>query len=104
VDRSRFSLFANLGLVPDGVSLVGAEISRWVTAAEARERYPSLVELGLIQSGDAHRPSEMMAATRLVLAEPTVAELRLALLGQEGRRIVEPLGQFGAGQGGSSAR
>jgi PHP family Zn ribbon phosphoesterase len=97
VDRSRFSLFANLGLVPDDVSLVGAEISRRMTAEEARERYPSLLGMGLIQSGDAHRLSEMMASTRLVLAEPTVAELRLAFLGREGRRILEPPGQLGAG-------
>jgi len=87
VDRPGFSLFANLGMIPQGVNLVGAEISRQITAQEARQRFPELRGLGLVQSGDAHRLEEMINTTMLTLAEPTVAELRLALLGQEGREV-----------------
>ncbi|MGQ9585514.1 MAG: PHP domain-containing protein [Anaerolineae bacterium] len=88
VDRPGFSLFANLGMIPPGVELAGVEISRQITAEEARRRFPPLRGLGLVQSGDAHRLEEMANATQLVLAEPTVAELRMALLGQEGRKVV----------------
>jgi len=87
VDRPGFSLFANLGMIPQGVNLVGAEISRQITAQEARQQFPELRGLGLVQSGDAHRLEEMINTTRLTLAEPTVAELRLALLGQGGREV-----------------
>jgi len=88
VDRPRYSLFANLGMIPQGVGLAGAEISRNITAPEARQRFPSLAGLGLIQSGDAHRLSEMIRTTRLVLEEPSVHEIRLALRGEAGRKVL----------------
>jgi len=87
VDRPRYSLFANLGMVPDGLSLAGAEISRHLTAAEARARFPQLQGLGLIQSGDAHRLSEILRNTHLLLREPSLEEVRLALQGQQGRAV-----------------
>jgi len=90
VDRPRYSLFANLGMVPAGVSLAAAEISRHLTAAEARARFPGLAGLALIQSGDAHRLAEMTNATRLRVAAPTLAELRLALRGEAGRAVLLP--------------
>jgi len=90
VDRPRYSLFANLGMLPAGVSLAGAEISRHLSAAEARRRFPALRDLALLQSGDAHRLSEMIRATRLRLAQPTLAEVRRALRADAGRAVLVP--------------
>jgi len=87
VDRPRSSLFANLGMIPWGCRLLGAEISRHITPDEARRRFPQLQDIGLVQSGDAHRLEEMIGSTRLCLEAPTLAELRLALLGLGGRGI-----------------
>jgi len=41
---------------------------------------------GVLVDSDAHRLAEMGAYTRLRIAAHTVAELRLALSGQQGRR------------------
>lgn len=86
VDREGFSLLANLGMIPPGAGVVAVEISPRTTPQEARRRFPQLAGMPLIQSGDAHRLSEMSSTTRLLVAAPTVAELRLALRGERGRR------------------
>ncbi len=88
VDRPRYSLFANLGMIPEGVDLAGAEISSHITAEEARSRFPSLQGIALVQSGDAHRIEEMINTTRLKVAGLRVRELRKALLRQEGREVI----------------
>jgi PHP family Zn ribbon phosphoesterase len=90
VDKTRYSLFANLGLIPLGCRLAGAEISRHMTPEEARRRFPQLRDLGLVQSGDAHRLEEMISTTALVLERRTLPELRLALRGEAGRQVILP--------------
>ena len=87
VDRPRYSLFANLGVLPEAVRLPGVEISRNIAPQEALRRFPSLRGLGMVQSGDAHRLEEMTNSTLLKLKEPTAQEVRKALLGQEGRSV-----------------
>ena len=87
VDRPRYSLFANLGMVPEGVALTGAEISGHITEEEALARFPSLKGIPLVRSGDAHRLEEMIHATRLRVSDLTLLELRRALLKEGGRRV-----------------
>jgi PHP family Zn ribbon phosphoesterase len=86
VDREGFSLLANLGMIPPGAGVVAVELSARTTPQEARRRFPELAGMPLIQSGDAHHLDEMVGTTHLLLAAPTVAELRLALQGKGGRR------------------
>ena len=70
------------------------EISRHLSIAEARRRFPQIRGYPLIQSGDVHRLEEFLGANRFTLAAPTIAELRLALAGQAGRALAvgEPVG------------
>lgn len=86
VDRESFGLLANLGMIPPGVGVVAVELSSRTTPQEARRRFPQLAGVAFIQSGDAHRLGEMTNTTRLLMAAPTVEELRLALRGEQGRR------------------
>jgi hypothetical protein len=44
-----------------------------------------LIPYPLIRSGDAHRLSEITPALKLTLAAPTIAELKLAFAGRDGR-------------------
>jgi hypothetical protein len=88
VDRPRCSLFANLGMIPEGTRLLGAEISSRITPEDALSRFPSLRGIPLVQSGDAHRLGEMICTTRLRILEPTLKELRRALLGECGREVL----------------
>ena len=85
VNRSAFSLIANLGFVPTAVTFEALEISRHLTPDEARQKFPQLKNYPLIQNGDVHFLHEFLGATQFQLAAPTIAELRLALRSQNGR-------------------
>lgn len=86
VDRPAFSLLANLGMIPPGLDITAVEITPRLTPAQALERFPQLAGRTLITNGDAHRLSEMAGRTLVRVAEPTLAELKLALAGVDGRR------------------
>ncbi len=85
VDRPAFSLLANLGFVPPDLAVPALELFRLTDPARARATWPELAVFPLIRSGDAHRLSEITPALRLSLAEPTVAEIALALAQRAGR-------------------
>lgn len=87
VDRQSFSLLANLGFIPPGLDLPAVEIFRWSREAEVRQRFPQLEGYTLIRNGDAHRLNEMGARAMFKIAAPTVAELTLALRGEQNRRV-----------------
>jgi hypothetical protein len=90
VDRPSYSLIANLGFVPPGLEIAGLELSRRADPAAVAQRSPlgaQIAGYGQMVSGDAHRLEEMTARTMLKVAAPTVAEVALALAGQEGRRV-----------------
>ena len=87
VDRPAYSLIANLGFIPPDLQIKGVEISHLVGPKEAQERFPQLKHYSLVASGDAHRLKEMARRTTLKMAEPTVAELALALAGEGDRGV-----------------
>jgi hypothetical protein len=87
VDRKSFSLLANLGLVPPDIPIEALEISRRMSPAEARQKFPQLEDFPLIQNGDAHCLDDLLAVNVFTLAAPTVAELKLALRSVEGRSL-----------------
>jgi PHP family Zn ribbon phosphoesterase len=87
VDRPVYSVIANLGFVPPDLDLRGVEISHLVSPQEARARFPQLARYSLIANGDAHRLKEMARRTTYKMAQPTVAELSLALAGDGDRGV-----------------
>jgi PHP family Zn ribbon phosphoesterase len=88
VNRSAFSLIANLGFVPPGVPFSALEISRHLTPTQARTQFPQLQNYPLVQNGDVHRLDEFLGINICQLAAPTIAELKLALQHQQGRSLV----------------
>jgi PHP family Zn ribbon phosphoesterase len=87
VDRPAYSIIANLGFIPPDLGVAGVEISSLVGRKEARERFPELERYSLIANGDAHRLHEMVKRTTFKMAEPTVAEIALALAGEGDRGV-----------------
>jgi PHP family Zn ribbon phosphoesterase len=87
VDRTMYSIIANLGFIPPELGVVGVEISTNIGPVEARERFPQLTRYSLVANGDAHRLEEMVRRTTFRMAAPTVAELSLALAGDEGHGV-----------------
>jgi PHP family Zn ribbon phosphoesterase len=88
VNRSSYSLIANLGFVPPDIPVAALEISRHITPDEAQKKHPQLRNYTLVQNGDVHHLEEFLGATAFQLAEPTIAEIKLALANQAGRSLV----------------
>lgn len=89
IDRPSFSLLGNLGLIPTGLDCPAVELSRRADPVAVRQRFPDTAGRTFVISSDAHWLEAMQPArTHLVACEPTFAELRLALNGRAGRRMV----------------
>jgi hypothetical protein len=88
IDRPAFGVINQLGFIPPDLLLDGVEVSYRVPLGEAREKIPGMMNLPCISSSDAHFPDDIgKAKTVFVLSAPTLAEIRLALKSQNGRRI-----------------
>jgi len=89
VDRESFGIIGQLGMIPAGLALDGLEVSHRTPLPAARAAFAPRGEFPLLCASDAHEPRDVgMAATFLLLEEPTLAELRRALASQEGRAIL----------------
>ena len=92
MDRPAFSYEAVLGRLPDDFPCSAIEVSPRVSHADLlqwRERYPSRP---IIRSSDAHRLADISRSrcTPMLLAEPSFREIKLALSGSLGRKILFP--------------
>jgi 3',5'-nucleoside bisphosphate phosphatase len=87
IDREGFSIIGQLGFIPENLPLDALEISPAISTAEARLRFG--LRFPLTTASDAHRLEEIgRAATSFRLAEGTVAEIRKALVQEDGRKIM----------------
>lgn len=87
VNRKANGLFANLGMVPSGTPIDALEISRHIDRETANRQYPQTREYPLIQSGDVHHLDGFLGSSHFLIEAPTLAEIRQALLQQDGRRV-----------------
>jgi 3',5'-nucleoside bisphosphate phosphatase len=87
VNRKGFGLIEALGFVPDDIKIEALEVSRHLDPAQAYKVLPQTRGYPIIQNGDAHRLEEFLGSTYFSIEEPTIAEIRLALLHQEGRHF-----------------
>lgn len=89
IDRESFSLISQLGWIPEGLKLDALEISRRLTLQQAEVQFGEDLGLPLITASDAHRLEEIGGSlTHFQMASPDMAELRLAFVGQKGRRVL----------------
>lgn len=94
VDRPAFSYPAALGPIPADYPADAFELSCRLNSDEAnkwRERYPGRT---FIRSSDSHMLSGFSRGhcTKMTLEEPTFEEIRMAIRGENGRRISWPWG------------
>jgi len=90
IDRPSYSLLAMLGVIPPDLAVSALEISYRAHPEDIRARLG--MELGgreLVSFSDAHYLDDIWPGrTAFCLAQPTLSEIRLALGGQQGRRVV----------------
>lgn len=90
VDRESYSIIAQLGFIPDDLPLDALEISPKMSKDEARLLFPDVNRFPLIKSSDAHYPGDIgRQKTQFLIQEPTMDELKLALLNSRGRKVLE---------------
>ena len=89
VDRPAFSLFSQLGFVPEDVLLSAVEVSRRTPPDKALEKYPKIGQLPVVASSDAHTIDDFISGpqTMFLMEAPTLSEIKQALDGKDGRRI-----------------
>lgn len=87
VNRSSYGLFPTLGLLSDQWPILALEISRHLTPEKAVATYPALKGIPLIQSGDVHQLDQFLGVTIFTLAEPTLAEIRMAFKNENQRNV-----------------
>jgi len=87
VDREAFSIIGQLGFIPDSLVFDAVEVSANANIAEVKKKIPDCVRYPVITSSDAHSPGDIgKRFTSFVLEEGTVAEIKKALNGKEGRK------------------
>lgn len=85
VDRKANGLVANLGFVPLDVPIEILEYSRHMRPEQIPAQFRQIMRYPYIVSGDAHRLDELLGRNQLWMEAPTTAEIRRAVLHQDGR-------------------
>ncbi len=87
IDREAFSIIGHLGFVPENMELDALEISPRITFEEAKKRFAC--NYPITSSSDAHYPDDIgKSFTTFLLKKATVAEIKKALEGKEGRKLI----------------
>ena len=89
VDRESFSIFSQLGFVPEGLQLDALEVSPRSSIVDVRKDFPQTIDYPLVRFSDAHRLEEIGTAfLRFTGNRASVAELHNALLCKDGREVL----------------
>jgi hypothetical protein len=89
VDRPSYSLIGQLGFIPEDLHLDAVEVSYRVPLEKALTEVVGISNYPCVTSSDAHFLHDIGKVwTEFVLAAPSLEEIRMALAGTEGRRIL----------------
>jgi PHP family Zn ribbon phosphoesterase len=89
IDREAFSVISQLGFIPPGLGLDAVEVSPLMTVAEARAAFGPFDPLPVVRFSDAHKPEEIgTVSTEVLVASPSLDEIRKALAGMDGRGVL----------------
>lgn len=89
IDREGFGIIGQLGFIPQGVEFDALEISYRTNRERAHEMFGLYRHIPWITSSDAHSLADIgRSTTGFVMEHSTFEELRLALKGVEGRKVI----------------
>ena len=89
IDREGFSIIGQLGYIPDELELDGLEVSPRLSLKEAQLEFGEAFNFPLVTSSDAHALEDVgKSSTCLLIEEANTKEIRKALFGKGGRKIV----------------
>ena len=89
IDRESFSIIGQLGFIPDGLELDGLEVSPKLSLEKAQLKYGEAFDFPLVTFSDAHTLEDVgKSFTCLLIEEANIKEIRKALFGEDGRKVV----------------
>ncbi len=89
IDRETYSIFGQLGFIPDGLNIDALEISPNTTRAQVNIKFPATARYPLVTSSDAHFLEDIgKVTTSFLLAQPTLSEIKMAFSKRDGRNII----------------
>lgn len=89
-DRESFSIFSQLGFVPEGLEIDALEVSPHSSLEDFNQRFNRMLNaLPLIFFSDAHCLRDIgRSTTTFFIEQPTIPEIKKALQGVEGRKVI----------------
>lgn len=89
IDRPKYSLISQLGFIPKDLNFDSLEISRNTPKEKVLKDFSYIKNLRFIKSSDAHNLNQIGTAnTQLLMESVSWNEVRMAILGIEGRELI----------------
>jgi 3',5'-nucleoside bisphosphate phosphatase len=89
INRMKNGIYGQLGFLPVNLKADALEISKSSSPEQFAKIHPEINAFTLIRSSDAHYPSDIGSAyTTFFIEEPSFQEIRQALKGENGRKII----------------
>jgi PHP family Zn ribbon phosphoesterase len=88
VDRQAFSVISQLGFIPDDLCFDALELSPRVSRSQAETAFQGLRRFPWVSFSDAHHVKDIgTRTTTFTMKEPSLGEMRQALMNADGRAI-----------------
>jgi len=89
INKTKNSIYSQLGFLPVNLNADALEVSRSASSAEFVKGHPEIKSYSLISSSDAHYQNDIGSAATIFFIElPAFEEIRMALNGKKGRKII----------------
>jgi 3',5'-nucleoside bisphosphate phosphatase len=89
IDRTKNSIYSQLGFIPEEIGYDALEISWRVGRESFINQHPELANARLVTNSDSHFVADIgRRSTLFEMESASFSELRLALKGSEGRKII----------------
>ena len=89
INRTKNSIYGQLGFLPMNLKADALEISKSSSPEQFAEIHPEIDVFPIIKNSDAHYPEDIGSAyTKFFIKEPSFQEIRQALKGENGRKII----------------
>ena len=89
IDREGFGIIGQLGFIPEGIEFDALEISCRTSRSKAQEMFGPYSHIPWITSSDAHSIEDIgRGSTWFVMEHSTFEEMKFALKGTEGRKVI----------------
>jgi PHP family Zn ribbon phosphoesterase len=89
INRSKNSIYSQLGFLPENFKADALEVSKASSPGKFAKEHPEINVFPLLRSSDAHYIGDIGTSfTTFYINEPSFTEIRMALKGEYGRKII----------------